>query len=86
MSSRLMSAMIKISAAEFSASGRCPGGKQHVRIHVVGPGPPGSTSPRIPEHRLYITWTWQDDQQYTLPILVESKNSNLLNTGYRHVL
>jgi hypothetical protein len=34
-------AMIKISAAEFSASGRCPGGKQHVRIHVVGPVAPG---------------------------------------------
>ena len=26
-----MSAIIKISAAEFSMSWRCPGGKQHVR-------------------------------------------------------
>jgi hypothetical protein len=29
-----MSAMIKISAAEFSTSLRCPDGKQHVRMHV----------------------------------------------------
>ena len=41
-----MSAMIKISAAEFSKSWRCPDGKQHVRTHV-GAVPPrcGSTLP-----------------------------------------
>jgi hypothetical protein len=45
-----MSAMIKISAAEFSTSLRCPDGKQHVRMHV-GLVPPccGYTSPWIPE-------------------------------------